>query len=78
MAQYRTDLKDINFNLFELFQCQSYIEGYEVNDLKEIVNQFDKFIENEVFPTREEGDTVGVKLTDAGVVVPPSFLADIA
>ncbi len=73
MAQYRTDLKDINFNLFELFQCQSYIEGYEVNDLKEIVNQFDKFIENEVFPTREEGDTVGVKLTDAGVVVPPSF-----
>ena len=53
MAQYRTDLRDINFNLFELFQTEQYIDGYEVNDLKEIVAQFDNFVEKEVESTSD-------------------------
>ena len=52
MAVYKTDLRDINFNLFKVLNVQEHIDGYEENDLADIVTQFDKFSENEIFPTR--------------------------
>ncbi|MDC1174077.1 acyl-CoA dehydrogenase [Bacteriovoracaceae bacterium] len=73
MAKYNTDMMDINFNLFEMLKVHKYSDDFGEQDLKEIINQFDKFIESEVYPTRIEGDEIGVKLTDSGVVVPPSF-----
>lgn len=73
MAKYKTDLQDINFTLFDLLKAERHLEGYEANDLKEIVAQFDKFIENEVYPTRQIGDHEGVTLTDQGVKVPACF-----
>tara|TARA_R110002072_G_scaffold534_3_gene3644 strand:+ start:9920 stop:11647 length:1728 start_codon:yes stop_codon:yes gene_type:complete len=73
MAKYNTDMMDINFNLFEMLKVHEYSDDFGEQDLKEIINQFDKFIESEVYPTRIEGDEIGVKLTDSGVVVPPSF-----
>lgn len=73
MARYQSDLKDINFNLFDLLEVQQYAEGYEAQDLKEIISQFDKFVENEVWSVREEGDKVGVKLSDGVVSTPPGF-----
>lgn len=73
MARYQSDLNDINFNLFDLLEVQKYAEGYEANDLKEIISQFDKFVENEIWPAREEGDQVGAKLKDGVVTTPPSF-----
>lgn len=73
MAKYRTDLQDINFTLFDLLNSQRHIEGYEANDLKEIISQFDKFVENEVYPTRQIGDEQGVTLDESGVKVPESY-----
>lgn len=74
MAKYRTDLKDISFNLFKDLKVQDHTQDYGENDLKDIIIQFDKFAENEVYSCRVEGDEVGVKLTeDRGVVVPESF-----
>ncbi len=73
MAKYKTDLQDINFNLFDVLDSARHIADYESNDLAEIVNQFDKFVENEVYPTRQAGDEEGVKLESDGVKVPKSY-----
>ena len=73
MAQYQSDLQDINFNLFDVYKIQDTTDLYEANDLKDILREFDKFTANEIFPTREEGDQVGVELTDDGVKVPKCF-----
>lgn len=73
MAKYKADLQDINFNLFDVLKSDRHIEGFEANDLAEIVNQFDKFVENEIYPTRQVGDEEGVTLKSDGVKVPESF-----
>ncbi len=76
MAKYRTDIDDIAFNLFKDLKVQEHVQDFGENDLKDILVQFDKFAENEVYSCRVEGDEVGVKLTeDKGVVVPESFKA---
>ncbi len=73
MAKYKTDLQDINFNLFDVLNSARHIADYESNDLAEIINQFDKFVENEVYPTRQAGDEEGVNLESDGVKVPKSY-----
>lgn len=73
MAQFKTDIRDLEFTLFEWLGIQDHIEDYGENDLKDIVNQFDRFIGNEVFPTRTIGDEEGVKLIDGQVKVPECF-----
>ena len=42
MAQYRSDIRDINFNLFDYLKVQDRTEDYETQDLKEILSEFDK------------------------------------
>ncbi len=73
MPKYRNDLQDIYFNLFRDLEVHELAKDFGENDLKDIINQFDKFAENEVFSCRIEGDEVGVKMTENGVVAPPSF-----
>lgn len=73
MAKYTTDMADINFNLFEVLKVQDHVKDLGEQDLKEILIQFDKFVESEIYPTRMEGDEKGVTLTDEGVKVPESF-----
>lgn len=73
MPKYRNDLQDIYFNLFRDLEVHNLTADFEENDLKDIIIQFDKFAENEVFPSRQHGDEVGVKLTENGVVAPPEF-----
>lgn len=73
MADYKTDLRDINFNLFETLKVHEKSEDYGEQDLKEIVSQFDYFTGNEIFPTRIPGDEKGVHLKDGAVTVPEEF-----
>ena len=73
MAQYKTDLRDISFNLFEQLKVQEHIEDYGPEDLKDILIQFDKFVENEIYPTRQKGDEEGVSLNENGVKTPECF-----
>lgn len=72
MANYRADLQDIYFNLFELFNVQEQTE-LEVADLKAIIEEFNKFVEKEVWPTRLDSDVIGAKLIDGDVKVPDCF-----
>ena len=72
MAQFRTDLKDIYFNLFNVLKIQGHT-GIVENDMKDIINECNKFIEKEVFPSRTTGDHEGVKLSNGVVTGPKSF-----
>ncbi len=66
------DLRDIQFNLFEYLKIDKDCH-LDISDLKEIHNQFIKFVTDKIFPTRVDGDQIGVSLTDKGVIVPDSF-----
>lgn len=72
MAQFKTDLKDIYFNLFNVLKIQDHT-GVAQNDMKDIINECNKFIEKEIYPTRTLGDHQGVKLENGKVSVPKSF-----
>jgi alkylation response protein AidB-like acyl-CoA dehydrogenase len=72
VAQFRTDLKDIYFNLFNILKIQDHNDVLE-NDMKDIINECNKFIEKEVYPCRTIGDHEGVSLVDGKVVAPRSF-----
>jgi len=72
MAQFKTDLKDIYFNLFNVLKIQDHT-GVAQNDMKDIINECNKFIEKEIYPTRTLGDHQGVKLDNGKVYVPKSF-----
>lgn len=75
MAVYKADLQDIYFNLFNILNTQEFAEelGYGVDELKDIIEQLNKFVEKEIYPIRQDGDQIGVKLTPKGVEVPQSF-----
>lgn len=72
MAQFRTDLRDVYFNLFEVLKIQDHADLGE-SDMKEIIAEYNKFIGNEVFPTRIIGDEEGVTLKDGKVTTPACF-----
>ncbi len=71
MPKYKSDQRDVFFNLFELLKIQEQSQyGLEEGDLKSMYIEFDKFVENEIFPTREPSDQEGLKLVDNQVKVP--------
>ena len=49
MANYQSDLRDINFNLFDVLQVQKHSYGLERSDLETIVSEFDSFVGKEIF-----------------------------
>jgi alkylation response protein AidB-like acyl-CoA dehydrogenase len=70
MPKYQVDLKDIQFNLFDVLKVQRLQQfGMGENDYKGILEEYNKFVENEVFPTREPSDMAGVKLVNGNVKV---------
>ncbi|MBT7610433.1 MAG: acyl-CoA dehydrogenase [Bacteriovoracaceae bacterium] len=73
MAEFSTDLTDINYLLFNWLKVQDHIEDYEANDLKDIISQFDNFVEKEIWPSRVIGDVDGCTLKDGNVTVPEAF-----
>ena len=72
MAQFNTDLRDIYFTLFNVLKMQDHT-GFAENDMKDVVNECNKFIEKEIYPCRTIGDQKGVHLKDGKVTVPESF-----
>jgi len=71
MGYYKADLRDIEFNLFEQLKIQDMSKyGLGEQDIKGIVAEYNKFVENEIFPTREPSDQQGVKHVNGKVQVP--------
>jgi alkylation response protein AidB-like acyl-CoA dehydrogenase len=74
MGRYRADLRDVEFNLTEVLKIQGWQDfGLEESDVKSILSEYNKFVENEVFPTREPSDQQGVRHVDGKVMVPESL-----
>ena len=74
MANYKSDQKDILFNLLDVLNITQFEQyGFDETSVKEIITEYDKFVENEIFSAREDGDVKGVELTESGVKVPKSF-----
>lgn len=74
MAVYKSDQKDILFNLIDVLDITQHEQyGFDEAAAKEILTEYDKFVENEIFPTRMVSDEQGVTLTADGVKVPESL-----
>lgn len=74
MATYHADLRDISFNLFDVLKVQRLESfGLSEQDYRGILDEYIKFVENEVFPTRETSDVYGVKHIDGKVTVAPEL-----
>ncbi len=73
MAKYITDMKDVFFNLFEYLKIQDHSDDLGEDELKDIIREFDKFTENEIYPARIPGDLEGVKLIDGQVKVTQAY-----
>ncbi len=73
MAVFKSDLQDIYFNLFNVLDVAKHSEEMEDNDLKEIVNEYNKFCDNELFSTRITSDGQGCRLKDGQVLAPESL-----
>ncbi len=78
MANLLVDERDAKFvlyeqlNIEELCDAETYSEfSREMFDM--VMDAAQKLAEKELAPTNVEGDTVGVKLEDGHVTVPPSF-----
>lgn len=71
MGYYKADIRDIEFNLTELLKVQELSKfGLGDQDVKGILAEYNKFVENEIFPTREPSDQQGVKHVNGKVIVP--------
>ena len=76
MGYYKADLRDIRFNLTEQLKVQDHKQfGLGDADVMGIVEEYNKFVENEVFPTREPSDQQGVRHVNGKVLAPESFHA---
>ncbi len=71
MGYYKADIRDIEFNLTELLKVQELTKfGLGDQDVKGILAEYNKFVENEIFPSREPSDQQGVKHVNGKVIVP--------
>jgi len=70
MAQYKTDMTDVFFNLFDVLKVQEHQSELGVDDLKDIVRQLDNFVEKEIFPHRISSDEHGAKIEGGQVRAP--------
>ena len=74
MPAYRADLHDIEFNLFDLLKIhENNNQGMDLSSLKDILQQFEKFTRQEIYPTRAKSDVEGVKLESGRVIAPESL-----
>ncbi|MDH4468592.1 MAG: acyl-CoA dehydrogenase [Bacteriovoracaceae bacterium] len=71
MAIYKVDTTDFHFNLFELLKVQDLTEfGLDVGSIKDILQEYEKFVRTVLFPTREPSDIQGIQLKEGKVIAP--------
>lgn len=78
MAQELADKRDIDFVLWEQLECEQYLndnlfEGFNKKTCNMIINEARALAINELLPTLQEGDRVGVHFEDGNVTLPACF-----
>jgi alkylation response protein AidB-like acyl-CoA dehydrogenase len=75
MAVYKADQQDILFNLNDVLNVSKHEQyGFDDISVKEVLIECDKFVANEIYPTRIPSDAEGLRMTDEGVKVPECLL----
>ena len=78
MTDYNPPLDDIRFclrhaaDLGETLKLEAY-EGFEIDDVDQVLEEAGRFARDVVGPTNVPGDTEGVRIEDGKVHVPASF-----
>ncbi len=75
---YKDDLRDVKFNLFEWLPLDKLLsaprfQDFKRDDLAMILDEALKLAQGELAPTNEEGDRVGARFVDGKVVMPECF-----
>lgn len=71
MAKYKMDQQDILFNLLDVLNITQFEKyGLDSSAVKEILIECDKWVENEVYPTRQISDEQGITKGEKGMKVP--------
>jgi alkylation response protein AidB-like acyl-CoA dehydrogenase len=79
MSDYKAPLRDLQFNLFELFDYEAHyqsLSGYEdvsAELVTTILNEFDKFCSNILSPLNAVGDKEGCTWSDGEVATPSGY-----
>ena len=79
MSDYKAPLRDLQFNLFELFDYEEHyqsLSGYEdvsAELVTTILNEFDKFCSNILSPLNAVGDKEGCTWSDGEVATPSGY-----
>jgi len=78
MADYKTDMRDAKFVLFEYLKIQQlqqseYFKEYGRDDYDQIINEAYRFAQEKIAPTNEDGDRIQAQFKDGKVVLPDSF-----
>ncbi len=73
MVLYKADLRDIYFNLFDFLNLPTLYPQFNDQDIRSIIEEFNKFMSQEVWPTREMADKAGVHINNGVVTVPTCF-----
>ncbi|NOZ01086.1 MAG: acyl-CoA dehydrogenase [Deltaproteobacteria bacterium] len=79
MSEYKADLRDIRFVLFEFLKIQD-LQGTEVfgdfgkDDYETFLTESYRFAREVLAPLNEPGDKIGVKFDDGVVTEPPEFV----
>lgn len=76
--QYKADLRDFAFLMFEQFNLQDVLgsepfEEWDEDTCREVLNQVYRFAQEVTGPTNRIGDEQGCKLIDGAVKVPDGF-----
>jgi alkylation response protein AidB-like acyl-CoA dehydrogenase len=82
MSHYKSNLRDITFNLFEVYKAQQFMGKAPFAQMDEesaraILDQVEKLCVDEIAPSFEEGDHIPLELKDGEVKIPPALKKSI-
>lgn len=82
MTHYRSNLRDIEFNLFEVLRVQDYLGAGEWSDLdfdtaRDILQEIERLAREEFAASYVDQDRIPLELIDGSVVLPDSVKAGV-
>ncbi|MDJ0962003.1 MAG: acyl-CoA dehydrogenase [Acidimicrobiia bacterium] len=82
MSHYKTNLRDIKFNLFEVLKTQEYMGEGPYHDMDEdtarhLLDEVERFSVEVFAESFEEGDRTPIELVDGEVTLPPGLVRSI-
>ena len=82
MSHYRSNLRDIEFNLFEVNRVQDYLDTPEWSDLdedtiKDILTEIERLAREDYAASYVDQDRIPLELVDGEVILPDSVKASV-